>query len=184
METARLILRPWREADFKPYAELNADPQVRRFFPSLLTEAESFAQAASIRDAIVQRGWGFWAVELKQTNEFIGFVGLNQVDADSGISNAPLVEIGWRLAAAHWGKRFAPEAGHAALDFAFHKLAITDVYTFTPLTNEPSIRVMRKLGMSDTGSNFNHPKLPSGHPLECHCLYKISDKDFLRLSVS
>lgn len=98
-ETARLRLRPWRDEDRLPYAALNADPEVREYFPGVLDFASSEAERERIQDKIEQQGWGFWAVELKETGAFIGFTGLN---ASEGLPCSPCVEIGWRLARAYW----------------------------------------------------------------------------------
>ncbi|MCK6263735.1 GNAT family N-acetyltransferase [Vibrio sp. ZSDE26] len=179
METERLILRQWGEEDFAPYAALNADPTVMRYFPSTLTKQESDEQAMQIHGLIADRGWGFWAVELKSTGEFIGFVGLHSQDENSGIPNAPFVEIGWRIASQHWGKGYAPEAAKKALEFGFEHLNAPAIYAFTTLTNDPSQIVMRKVGLSNVDQNFLHPKLPQGHELQQHCLYKITKDQWL-----
>ncbi|WP_413110775.1 GNAT family N-acetyltransferase [Thaumasiovibrio sp. DFM-14] len=174
METKRLILRRWREADRDAFENIVADPLVMRYFPSTLTKAESADLAKRICDLIDINGWGFWAVELKSSGEFIGFVGLHRQDAESGIPNAPFVEIGWRLSSKHWGQGFAPEAAHKALEYAFDTLGEQSVYAFTTLSNAPSQRVMLKIGMENLHQDFDHPKLPKGHELERHCLYKIT----------
>ncbi|MGF1696594.1 GNAT family N-acetyltransferase [Vibrio lamellibrachiae] len=181
METERLILRQWHEEDFQHYAQLNADSRVMKYFPSTLSKQESDDQADRIRGLITERGWGFWAVELKSSGEFIGFVGLHSQDENSGIPNAPFVEIGWRLSSEHWGKGYAPEAARRALEYAFEMLNEASVYAFTTLTNEPSQRVMSKVGMTNVNSDFNHPKLPDGHELERHCLYRMTRAEWLEL---
>lgn len=132
-----------------------------------------------MRRLIAERGWGFWAVEIKATGQFIGFVGLHYQDENSGIPHAPFVEIGWRLDAEFWGVGYAPEAAEKALEFAFTTLNCAKVYAFTALPNLPSLRVMQKLGMENTGQDFNHPKLESGHPLERHCLYRMTKQKWL-----
>ncbi|MCG9647312.1 GNAT family N-acetyltransferase [Vibrio brasiliensis] len=180
IETERLILRQWRDSDLPSYRDLNADHNVMRYFPSLLNSEQSDAQAEIIRQLIEQRGWGFWAVEVKQTQEFIGFVGLHQQAADSGIPNSPLVEIGWRLAEKFWGNGYAPEAARAALDYAFNQLELEQVYSFTALQNHPSQQVMKKLGMVNIDEDFDHPKLPSGHRLQRHCLYRITRDQWIQ----
>ncbi|RTZ16592.1 N-acetyltransferase [Vibrio aquaticus] len=179
LETNRLRLRQWQPSDTEAYIAMNADEKVMRFFPSTLNREETLAQIGRAHAYIEKHGWGFWAVELKSTNEFIGFVGLLGQDAQSGFPNAPLVEIGWRLSSKHWGKGYAPEAARAALKFAFTELKLSEVYSFTALQNEPSRRVMEKIGMKNTGQNFRHPKLPKGHELEHHCLYRITSNQWL-----
>lgn len=174
IETPRLRLRQWQQADLVPYRRICANKNVMRYFPSPLTTEQSDAQVAVIQQLIEQRGWGFWALEVKQTQEFIGFVGLHQQTQESGIPNSPLVEIGWRLDSNHWGKGYAPEAARAVLAYAFTELNLQKVYSFTALLNNPSQRVMEKIGMVNMGQDFDHPKLPSGHPLTRHCLYSIT----------
>lgn len=173
LETNRLILRQWQDDDYPVYAELNANPDVMRYFPSLLSAEQSLEQAEKLRSKIAERGWGFWAVELKESGEFIGFIGLSAVDADSGIPHAPMIEIGWRLLATHWGKGYATEGAKRALRYAFEVLEATEVYSFTALVNKPSQRVMQKAGMKNTGEDFDHPKLTQEDPLSRHCLYRI-----------
>lgn len=133
--------------------------------------------AEKIQGLIAENGYGFWAVELLSTSEFIGFVGLNQIKADTELANvlskiqSPFLEIGWRLAKAHWGYGYATESAKAVLDFAFNELHENVVYAFTALPNLPSQKVMQRIGMTNTGMEFNHPSLADGHPLQRHCLY-------------
>ncbi|MGF1751850.1 MULTISPECIES: GNAT family N-acetyltransferase [Vibrio] len=182
METERLILRQWQASDLHPYAIMTADPLVMRFFPALLSTEESHAQANRARALIENNGWGFWAVELKGSGQFIGFVGLHSQNAESGFPFAPMVEIGWRLRADAWGKGYAPEAAMAALTYAFETLKLPCVYSFTTLANEPSKRVMQKIGMRNTGHTFSHPHLSTDHALSPHCLYQITRAEFLKLT--
>lgn len=109
IQTTRLLLRQWQASDSKPFAQLNADDEVMQFFPNTLTEEQSNKMAEKIQGLIAENGYGFWAVELVSTSEFIGFVGLNQIKADTELAKvlstiqSPFLEIGWRLAKAHWG---------------------------------------------------------------------------------
>ncbi|AJR06189.1 N-acetyltransferase [Photobacterium gaetbulicola] len=179
LETERLILRQWKREDYPDYARLNADPTVMMYFPAVLSRQESEAQAARITQLIAENGWGFWAAELKATGQFIGFVGLHRQDELSGIPNAPFIEIGWRLAKEYWGKGYAPEAARRALQFAFEQLSAPSIYAFTALPNTPSQRVMDKIGMTNIGQDFDHPKLPVGHHLRRHCLYQVTRETWL-----
>ena len=96
-KTNRLRLRQWQDSDYPHFANLNTDPQVMQHFPSPMDKATSDAQADSFRERITENGWGFWAVELKPTHTFIGFVGLHTRAADAPFPGQ--LEIGWRLAA-------------------------------------------------------------------------------------
>ncbi|WP_127960315.1 GNAT family N-acetyltransferase [Serratia microhaemolytica] len=180
LETNRLILRQWCNQDYPLYAKLTADTDVMRYFPACLSAEQSFAQATTLSNKIAERGWGFWAVELKQSGEFIGFIGLNPIDASSGIPHAPMIEIGWRLMASHWGRGYATEGAARALEYAFEVLHAAEIYAFTALVNRPSQRVMVKLAMCNTGEDFNHPALPAEHPLAHHCLFRLSREAWLR----
>ena len=178
LQSQRLILRQWQTSDLPYFAKLNNDPKVMAFFPAPLKEGQSNQLAQRLADLIDQKGWGFWALELAQTGEFIGFVGLNSIDKDSAIPNAPFVEIGWRISSEHWGKGYAPEAAKLALSYAFEILTLDAVYAFTSLLNQPSQRVMQKIFMRNTEQDFDHPKLVEGHRLRRHCLYKIDMNDW------
>ncbi len=175
IETNRLLLRQWKPADYAPFAALNADPIVMEHFPDVLSRAESDAMADRCWSLIDERGWGFWAVELKATGEFIGFVGLHTPSADLPFS--PCVEIGWRLAAAHWGKGLATEAARAALGVGFDTLDLSEIVAFTTVENRRSRAVMERLGMRES-DGFEHPGVPFGNPLRVHCLYRLSHGSF------
>jgi RimJ/RimL family protein N-acetyltransferase len=182
VKTDRLILRQWRQEDHQAFAALNADPNVMAHFPAILSAEESQQSLDRHKNIIEKNGWGFWATELIQASTFIGFVGLLQQQEGNGILQRPFVEIGWRLAAEHWGKGYAPEAARRALKYGFEELQLAEIYSFTTLDNQNSQRVMHKIGMQNTQQDFNHPKLPSGHPQERHCLYKITRQQWIDLN--
>ncbi|MEJ2179948.1 MAG: GNAT family N-acetyltransferase [Gammaproteobacteria bacterium] len=172
LETKRLKLRQWIRDDYKVFAAINADPEVMKFFPSILSEEESDSFARKIDFLMKKMGWGFWAVELKNKSSFIGFVGLRQQEVELPFS--PCVEIGWRLSKDHWGFGYATEAAQAVLKFAFEVLRLNEVVSFTSLKNKRSQAVMEKLNMVNTGQNFEHPGVSVGDPLREHVLYKIT----------
>ncbi|WP_444926427.1 GNAT family N-acetyltransferase [Microbulbifer sp. TRSA002] len=174
--TERLQLRQWREEDKPVFAEMNADPRVMEFFPSLLTRQQSDAGVDRSIAHIEKYGWGFWALELRDTNEFLGFVGMKNVTED--LPFTPAVEIGWRLAFPHWGKGYASEAAQASLDVAFNTLNLSEVVSFTALQNLRSQRVMERLGMRRDSLVFEHPLVPSESHLQRHCLYRLSADDW------
>ena len=168
--TDRLTLRSWREPDIQPWAEMNADPEVREYLGDLLTRAQSAASAARFQAELDERGFGFWAVEVRSTGEFIGFTGLDQVDEDMPFAG---VEIGWRLARAAWGRGYATEAALASLAFGFESLALPEILAVTTVTNLRSQAVMRRIGMtSDPAEDFDDPTEPEG-PLRRNVLYRI-----------
>lgn len=173
LRTERLLLRRWRDEDLEPFAELNADPETMRYFPAPILRAESDAFAERARRQIDTEGWGLWAVEVAGGAEFIGFVGLARPSFDAHFT--PAVEVGWRLARGHWGRGYATEAGRASLAYGFEKLGLAEIVSFTSALNEPSRRVMERLGMShDAAGDFEHPRVPDGHPLRPHVLYRLT----------
>jgi RimJ/RimL family protein N-acetyltransferase len=175
-DTERLHLRQWRASDREPFAKLSADPGVMEFFPNLLDRAASDAIADRIAAKIANQGWGFWAVEIKNTQEFIGFVGLNRPAAELPCS--PCVEVGWRLAFPYWGYGYATEAAKGALHVGFEKLNFQEIVSFTAFQNRRSQAVMERLQMRKMPETFLHPSLSPEHPLAEHCLYKLSRTEF------
>jgi 3-dehydroquinate dehydratase/shikimate dehydrogenase len=170
--TARLLLRPWRASDLEPFARMNADPRVMEWFPQTLNAHESAAMAAAIGLRMSAQGWGLWAVEVPGVAEFIGLIGLNRADDALGY---PAVEVGWRLAAEHWGCGYAPEGARASLAHGFDTLALEEIVSFTAVGNAKSRRVMEKIGMThDPDEDFDHPRIPEGSALVRHVLYRIS----------
>jgi RimJ/RimL family protein N-acetyltransferase len=176
-ETGRLRLRQWRPTDQAPFAAMNADPRVMEFFPSLLDAAASDAMALGLAATIAARGWGLWAVEVKSSGAFAGFVGLN-VPAHA-LPFGPCVEVAWRLSPVHWGQGYATEAAREALRVGFAELGLDEIVSFTVPANLRSQAVMRRLGMRAEPERFEHPALPPCHPLREHCLYRMSRERWL-----
>ena len=174
IHTPRLILRQWQESDYESYIAMNIDAEVMRYFPALQTREDSLAQILRLKTFIEGNGYGFFAVERKDTREFIGFTGLAQPRFESFFT--PCIEIGWRLARAHWGMGFAQEAAIACLNMGFNDLELKEIYSFTSLLNIPSINVMKRIGMKEV-RQFEHPNIPDGDKLKTHILYKIERKD-------
>ncbi len=172
LETERLILRQWKDNDYPNFAEMNSDPEVMKYYPSLMNKYESNEMANKIRSLISKRGWGFWAVEEKESNKFIGFAGLHEPISELPFS--PCVEIGWRLGRECWGKGYATEAAKASLNYAFELLELGKVYSFSTVGNKRSRAVMERLGMVNTYKNFQHPTVPVGSPLREHVLYELT----------
>ncbi len=172
VRTARLVIRPWRDEDLAPFAAMNADPEVMRFFPSVLSREESDAVAARVRGAMAERGFGLWAVEVPDERRFIGFVGLMVPRFEAHFT--PAVEIGWRIARAYWNRGYATEAAAEALRIGFEEVGLEEIVSMTVEANRPSWRVMQKLGMTrDPNDDFDNPNIPEGHPLRRHILYRL-----------
>lgn len=170
LRTDRLSLRPWRESDVQPWAAMNADPQVREYLGGVMTPEQSAASLAHFQAQLDERGFGFWAVEVRSTGEFIGFTGLDQADDGMPFTG---IEIGWRLARSAWGHGYATEAALASLAFGFETLALPEIVAVTTATNLRSQAVMRRLGMTrDPAEDFDDPTEPEG-PLRRNVLYRI-----------
>lgn len=173
LRTERLILRAWRESDREPFAALNADPAVMEHFPDVITRAESDAMVDRILDRWARGRPSLWAVEVPGVAAFIGFVGLLEPTFEAPFT--PCVEVGWRIAAAHWGRGFASEGARAALAHGVGTLGLDEIVSFTVPANTRSRRVMETLGMThDPADDFDHPNLPEGDPLRRHVLYRLS----------
>jgi RimJ/RimL family protein N-acetyltransferase len=170
--TPRLRLRQWRESDRAPYASLNADPAVMRYFAGTQSREDSDRSIDVWRRELDERGWSNWAVEVLASGTFAGFIGLSV--PRRALPFMPCVEVGYRLSKAHWGKGYATEGAQAALKVAFTQLALDEVVSFTARLNLPSRAVMQRIGMSDTNEDFDHPALPKGSELRRHCLYRIT----------
>ena len=170
--TERMILRQWIARDHDPFARLNADPRVMQYMPGALSREESDALVDRIKEHFSKYDFGLWAAELRTTGVFIGFIGLSVPSFHAHFT--PCVEIGWRLAAEHWGKGLATEGALAVLHCAFESVGLTEVVSFTSTENRRSRRVMEKIGMKhDAADDFDHPRLPAGHPLRRHVLYRL-----------
>jgi RimJ/RimL family protein N-acetyltransferase len=173
LTTARLLLRRWRPADREPFQALNVDSRVMEFMPSLLTPQQSDDLIARIEHHFERHGFGLFAAELLHEKTLIGFIGLSVPAFDAPFM--PTVEIGWRLAFDHWGRGLATEGAHAVVRHAFQSAGLNSLVAFTVPQNLRSRRVMENLGMiHDSGADFDHPGLPSGHPLRHHVLYRLN----------
>lgn len=173
LHTARLRLGRWSPADRQPFAALNADPGVMEHFPAPLSREQSDARAAAIEAHFAEYGFGLWAAEVVGVISFAGFVGLWVPRFEAHFT--PCVEVGWRLAADYWGLGYATEGARAVLAFAFDRLVLEEVVSFTVPGNLRSRRVMERIGMAlDPSGDFDHPAIPVGHPLRRHVLYRVA----------
>ena len=175
LQTQRLILRSWRASDLEPFARMNADAEVMNYFPSVLSRQESDRLVGRIEEHHQAHGFGLWAVEVRATGAFIGFVGLSVPSFQAHFT--PAVEVGWRLARPFWGNGYATEGAREAIAYGFDFLGLSEIVSFTSMLNLRSIAVMQRLGMSSrSADDFDHPGLPAGHPLERHVLYRADKK--------
>jgi RimJ/RimL family protein N-acetyltransferase len=179
LTTERLILRRWRESDREPYARLNADPEVMRYFRAPLTRAESDAMVDRIEVRFEERGYGLWAVERRTDGVFLGFTGLAYQQFEAPFT--PCVEIGWRFDRFAWGQGYATEAAREALRFGFQDAGMDEIVSFTTQTHAASQRVMERIGMHrDPADDFDYPNLPVGHPFRRHVLYRLARGEWVK----
>lgn len=168
-KTQRLILRRWTDDDRAPFAELNADPEVMRYFPKVMTTQESDAMVDRVEQGFEQNGFGLWVVEID--SRFSGFTGLNRTSFETPMG--PHVEIGWRFASWAWGHGYASEAATRVLTAAFDDFGLTEVYSFTTETNVRSEAVMKRIGMSRRADlDFDHPNTPGWWGAR-HIVYQV-----------
>jgi RimJ/RimL family protein N-acetyltransferase len=168
--TDRLVMRRWRDSDREPYAQMNSDPAVMRYFPALQDRAASDVGIDRMEALFERQGFGLWALELADTGEFIGFTGLNPMP--EGVPGAGRMEVGWRLVERAWHRGYATEAATAAVDVAFGGIGLREVWSMTAVLNEPSQAVMRRLGMTPY-ARFEHPRVEPGHPLRPHVAFRL-----------
>jgi RimJ/RimL family protein N-acetyltransferase len=174
--TERLLLRPWRQPDLEPWAALGADPEVMEPVGGVIDRERSHELAARIRGHFERHGFGLWAAEVPGVAGFIGFIGLAIPAFEAHFM--PCVEVGWRLARAHWGRGYATEGARAALDYGFATRRLAEIVSFTAETNLRSRRVMERIGMRrNPAEDFDHPNLPAGHALRRHVLFRIAEAD-------
>jgi RimJ/RimL family protein N-acetyltransferase len=177
IETDRLVLRPFRDADRLVNAQIFADPEVRRF---ALGTLDTQAANARLDQAIAEhdeRGFGQLAVENRRDGSLIGMLGLTTFGAalKAAIPSHPDLQIVWQLARPVWGRGLATEGALAVLNYAWTVLGATEVVAITAAINVPSRRVMVKIGMHyEPADDFPHPQIPISHPLRAHVLYRIS----------
>jgi RimJ/RimL family protein N-acetyltransferase len=171
IETPRLVLRPWRDADREPFYRITSDPRVMEFFPAILTREQSDALVDKCIAHFKAHGFTYFAAELRETGELAGFIGMANVPFEAHFT--PCVEIGWRLGFEFWNRGLATEGARAALRFGFERLGLDEIVAFTVPLNVRSRRVMEKLGMThNPADDFDHPRIAEGHPLRRHLLYR------------
>jgi RimJ/RimL family protein N-acetyltransferase len=173
----RVLLRPWRASDLAPFGALNADPEVMEYLPGPLSREESDAVAARIDANLAAHGFTMWALEVPGEVAFAGFVGLFVPNYEAHFT--PCVEVGWRLARAHWGKGYAIEGARVALQAAFGPLGLEEVVSLTVPANVRSRRVMERLGMRRSAADdFDHPRISEGNRLRRHVLYRLTREEW------
>jgi RimJ/RimL family protein N-acetyltransferase len=123
IETPRLRLRSWLDSDFEPLVEMNADPRVMEFFPSIASRQETEDVWRRIHEHFATHGFGPWAMEVGGT--FAGWLGLMRPRFETYFT--PCVEIGYRLRTEFWGRGLATEGGRAVLRYGFEHLKLDEI---------------------------------------------------------
>lgn len=181
LRTPRLLMRAWRDEDLQPFAAMNADPEVMRYFPSTLQAQESDALVDRYREQHAVRGYTVWALEVRESSRgsasFIGFTGLSIPGFQAPFAHAePLVEVGWRLSRKWWGMGLASEAARAAIAYGFDEVGLPEIVSFTVPSNERSWRVMERIGMT-RAEEFDHPRAQPTDWWQRHVLYRMAAAD-------
>jgi len=149
LETARLLLREFRDPDLDAYAAMCADPEVMRYLSptgAVLSREDAWRQMALFAGHWTLRGYGMWAVEEMESGRFVGRVGLHRPEG------WPDLELGWSLCREAWGKGYATEAARAAAEYAFRELRRTHLIHLILPGNTRSIRVAERLGATPRGT--------------------------------
>jgi len=170
--SARLGFRQWQEKDIAPFSLLCADPNVMEFFPNILTQEETIQLISQFNKHLEIHQTTFFAVDLLENKEFIGFIGMIYKKDKCEFAEPPAIEIGWRLKHSSWGNGYATEGARRCLEYCKDTLNETIVHSITPIPNVKSEQVMRKIGMKKIGE-YNYSKIAKGHWLERHVIYKI-----------
>ena len=176
IETDRLLLRQWRDADREPFARMNADPIVMEFFVSTLTRQESDAFAARIADRIARDNYGLFAVERKDDGAFLGFTGFSSAPERTPVASE--IEIGWRIAQQYWRRGYAVEAASACRDWFWEHMSAPRLVSFTSAANRPSRNLMRKLGLERRADlDFDYPGIDPDNGLRRQVVYALERAD-------
>ncbi|TXI97990.1 MAG: N-acetyltransferase [Neisseriales bacterium] len=179
-ETKRLILREWQDLDLAPFIAMGQDPLVMEHFPGLLTPEESSGMIDRINAIFKEKGFCFYACELKSSGEFIGFIGLSTIGFKANFTSC--IQIGWRIASQHWGNGYATEGALKCLEIGFNVFNLNEIVSFAVKNNYKSHNVMDKIGMQrDLSEDFLHPNFAPEHSLAPHVLYRMPKSSWLTL---
>ena len=176
LATPRLLLRPWQDSDRAPFAAMNADPIVMRYFPNLMSREESDEAIDRYNLQLARDGFTMFAVEDRNTATFLGVLGAQTMRFEIPNLAQPAVEIGWRLAAHAHGRGLATEGARTILTHLRNHTTLREVVAITTPDNLPSQNVMRKLGMiARPELTFDHPLIAPDHdhPRRQHVLYSL-----------
>lgn len=144
LTTRRLILREMTGGDLDDMAALLGDPEVMRYYPRPRSRAEAQEWIDWNLRLYRDYGFGLWAVELRDTGEFVGDCGLTLQRVDG----AEEIEVGYHVKVSLQGRGYATEAAAAARDFARDTLGLHRLIAIIDPANTPSQRVAAKIGLA------------------------------------
>ena len=168
----RLGFRNWKTSDTELLFKMNTDEAVMEFFPRKSTKIEVVNFIKRMQTQFATKGFCYFAVELLETKQFIGFIGLSEQTYKADFN--PSIDIGWRLVKSSWHNGYATEGAIASLDFAFKKINLKKIVSVAPKLNTGSIAVMEKIGMQKV-KGFKHPMLSEYPKIENCVLYQIEN---------
>lgn len=172
LRTSRLALRPWCDEDYAPFAAMSADPEVMALLLGPYGRAKSDYWVDWARDYWRKHDHGQFVVELPGEAAFIGIVGLNRITFEAPFT--PAIEVDWRLMRRYWSRGIAYEAARAVIEDGFYRLGLPEIVAITTPANRRSWRLMERLGMVRAiDGDFDHPRVPAGHALVRHVLYRL-----------
>ena len=173
LETERLILRGWHEADIDPFHAICSDPVVMATLGPLMTRDQVVATVERMQRLQREHGHTFWAMERKEDHQLIGWCGIIRGDPDTPVAGK--LEAGWRMTPSAWGKGYVTEAAIASVQWAFDQHGDDAIWAITTVENRASRAVMRRLGMAHLPElDFDHPKVAADSPLLRHVTYRIA----------
>jgi RimJ/RimL family protein N-acetyltransferase len=166
LETARLILRPFRESDLDDYHAVLSSAPVRRslHLGDRVTREEVWQQMAHFLGQWELRNHGQWVLEEKATGAFVGRAGPHRPER----ADWPGIEVGWTLHPNYWGKGYATEAGRAAVDWVFMHHDVDALYSIILPENEHSQRVAQRLGYT-----LEEERVLAFFPTKKHGIWKL-----------
>lgn len=176
-ESQRLGFRNWKKTDLNEFAEINADIDVMEHFPNILTKKETSDFMDRLQKHFENKGYTYFATDILETKEFIGFIGLAYQDYKTDFT--PATDIGWRLKKSAWGKGYATEGAKKCIEYAFQNLNLNYIISACTEKNFKSEQVMKKIGMEKLGE-FKHPKLIEFPEYEKCLCYGISKNSHIQ----
>lgn len=170
LKSDRLGFRNWTIDDLPKMTLINLDSKVMEFFPGTQNKKQTAEFITRMSDQFLNKGFCYFAVEVLDSEKFIGFIGLSEQSFESDFT--PCIDIGWRLDSSEWNLGYASEGAKRCLEYAFNDLHLESIVAMCPAANQRSERVMKKLGMRKIRS-FEHPLILDNKILKDCVLYEI-----------